>query len=426
MCIPHYLFITKLIDSFFHSLTLSLKSTDCFSCVSVSSSNSSEYGNDNDELLNEKIEALTEDAFEDEAHPITINCTNKTTSSPSASSINSNKTSRLNSKNNRLSTTSSIPEDQQEDQDQKQHRVVKTSASNVSIMSYSFRLAKSDLAPLANYLELWHAELLEMTPRLEAVLRREQNLIDTNAFSNNPFNEDWIGPTIIDPSASATSATSEEDKPKPKPEPEPEPETREEGEPEPEVEEPPEERMAGVLVESQVRQIFANLPPKIQSQPWRLVYSTRSHGFSLRNFYRNVASEVKYIASSEADEESPVLVVIQDTVGNTFGSYLTTAPRVTDSFVGTGKSWLFAFAGLRRKKMRISRWSGRNEHFFKGSADSVIFGADEGHFGILVDGDLHNGRLQACSTFENWPPPGLEEDFVVSCLECWSFSSSDA
>ena len=53
--------------------------------------------------------------------------------------------------------------------------------------------------------------------------------------------------------------------------------------------------------------------------------------------------------SKEADPEAvggPCLIVIQSTESRIFGSFLTAYPRLTDNFVGTGKSWLFAFGSL--------------------------------------------------------------------------------
>ena len=90
-----------------------------------------------------------------------------------------------------------------------------------------------------------------------------------------------------------------------------------------------------------------------------------------------------------------------------------------------GKSWLFAFGGRRGQKLRIYKWSGLNEHFFRGTIDNMIIGADEGRFGILLDGDLHKGRVQECATFKGWQPADdLEEDFVIGCLEVWTFESA--
>ena len=45
-----------------------------------------------------------------------------------------------------------------------------------------------------------------------------------------------------------------------------------------------------ILEDTHLQQIFANLPPKIQNQPWTLAYSTQVNGFSLKNLYRECKS----------------------------------------------------------------------------------------------------------------------------------------
>ena len=128
----------------------------------------------------------------------------------------------------------------------------------------------------------------------------------------------------------------------------------------------------------------------------------------------------------DGSEESggPSLVIIQSTDGRIFGSFLTCYPGKTDTFVGTGKSWLYAFGGRKGTKLRIYKWSGLNEHFYRGTSENIIIGAEEGRFGISIDENLHKGRVQECNTFQSWPAhAGLEEDFVISCLEVWTFES---
>ena len=45
-----------------------------------------------------------------------------------------------------------------------------------------------------------------------------------------------------------------------------------------------------ILEDTHLQQIFANLSPKIQNQPWTLAYSTQVNGFSLKNLYRECKS----------------------------------------------------------------------------------------------------------------------------------------
>ena len=254
----------------------------------------------------------------------------------------------------------------------------------------SYRFERSDLLALASYLELWHSEFLEMSPRTGAILRREKDL--TYAFSN-PFDED---PDMLIAGEPAMNDKSD------------------------------------ILEETHSNQLFANLPAKIQSQHWSLKYSTNANGFSLRNLYRCSSSggsdDLLYVRqpSTSEDETGPTLMVIQTTEGRIFGAFLTCSLGLSETFVGTGKSWLFAFGGRKGSKVRVYKWSGLNEHFFRGTNESIIIGADEGHFGILIDGDLHKGRVQECATFQNWPLADLEEDFEIHSLEVWRFESFEA
>ena len=254
-----------------------------------------------------------------------------------------------------------------------------------SNVTKTFHFDKNELVHLATYLELWHAERMEMTPRIASRVSQEKDLIF--AEGNDGGLDDLFGTPVLTG-----------------------------------------DQKSGILEETHLKQLFANMPPKVQNQPWTLTYSTHINGFSLRNLYRCLSGSDNDFDNkvSKIDVENPLpsCLVIQSTEGRIFGAFLSCYPGLTESFVGTGKSWLFAFGGRLGQKLRIYKWSGLNEHFFRGTNDSLIIGADEGRFGILVDGDLHKGRVQQCSTFQNWPLADLEEDFVVGCLEVWTFESS--
>ena len=256
-----------------------------------------------------------------------------------------------------------------------------------SNVTKTFHFDKNELVHLATYLELWHAERMEMTPRIASRVSQEKDLIFANSEGNDGGLDDLFGTPVLTG-----------------------------------------DQKSGILEETHLKQLFANMPPKVQNQPWTLTYSTHINGFSLRNLYRCLSGSDNDFDNkvSKIDMENPLpsCLVIQSTEGRIFGAFLSCYPGLTESFVGTGKSWLFAFGGRLGQKLRIYKWSGLNEHFFRGTSDSLIIGADEGRFGILVDGDLHKGRVQQCSTFQNWPLADLEEDFVVGCLEVWTFESS--
>ena len=77
-----------------------------------------------------------------------------------------------------------------------------------------------------------------------------------------------------------------------------------------------------VLSGDMAKSLFGRMPPKIQSQPWKLAFSTQTDGFSLQNLYRTL----------EGDVDAPVLVVIADATGDVFGAYLTCVPKATITF----------------------------------------------------------------------------------------------
>ena len=224
---------------------------------------------------------------------------------------------------------------------------------------YLFEVAKCDCTNLMNYLDLWYQEILNVELSLKQFL-------DAEAEVGMPY-EAEEGPSVLD--------------------------------------------ISHILSEEMEMDIHLQLPPKFQTQHWSLAYSTQTHGFSLHNLYRTVA-----------EDPEPFLIAIMDNCGHVFGAFLTCTPQLCENFIGTGRSWLFAYNDQKdgdNSKINIFHWSGKNEYFFRGTSDNIIIGAADGKFGILVDGDLHRGRVQECSTFDNWPL--REEDFTIKCLECWKF-----
>ncbi len=81
--------------------------------------------------------------------------------------------------------------------------------------------------------------------------------------------------------------------------------------------------------------------------------------------------------------------------------------------------------GGNKADVKVSVWnrgSTGNQHFFQGKSNCMVFGASGGQFGIWVDGNLDRGRIDPCSTFEQWPPTNHQpKDFKVKCLECYNF-----
>ncbi|TRY72214.1 hypothetical protein TCAL_01081 [Tigriopus californicus] len=161
--------------------------------------------------------------------------------------------------------------------------------------------------------------------------------------------------------------------------------------------------------------LLQTVPACLQHGTVNLVYSTSRDGYSLKNLYRKVSLG-----------EPPFILVIQDHQHRKFGAFATCPLMVTENFVGTGQSFLFKVRGGgddddvdESRSIKCSEWSKINDYFFKGQNDAMLFGADDGKFGIIIDSNLYRGRLEKCGTYVDWPDE--ERDFHVKILECWNF-----
>ena len=66
--------------------------------------------------------------------------------------------------------------------------------------------------------------------------------------------------------------------------------------------------------------------------PWQLVFTTETDGFSLNNIYRKVDG---------LERNSPTLIAIRDTEDCCFGALVSDNPSVSEKFYGTGESFLW-------------------------------------------------------------------------------------
>ncbi|MGH0151713.1 UNVERIFIED_CONTAM: hypothetical protein FKN15_020705 [Acipenser sinensis] len=162
---------------------------------------------------------------------------------------------------------------------------------------------------------------------------------------------------------------------------------------------------SNIMEESHIRELSSHLPPRILIHSWQLAYSTSLHGSSLKTLYRKLSQR-----------ESPALLVIKDFHNQIFGCFVSHPLRLSDSFYGTGETFLFTFY----PGFKCFHWTGENSFFIKGDLDSIAIGGGSGHFGLWLDENLYLGRSSPCSTFDN---NTLSEtaDFRVLELEVWNF-----
>ncbi|XP_029937804.1 oxidation resistance protein 1 isoform X2 [Myripristis murdjan] len=161
-----------------------------------------------------------------------------------------------------------------------------------------------------------------------------------------------------------------------------------------------------ILEASHVRELCVELPPRTVGHTWQLVYSTSHHGASLKSLYRKLSGT-----------ESPVLIVIKDALDQVFGAFLSHPLRPSETFYGTGETFLF----MLHPRFKCFRWTGENSFFIKGDWDSFAIGGGSGHFGLWVDEALYLGRSRPCHTFNNCCLSETD-DFRVMELEVWTFS----
>lgn len=206
-----------------------------------------------------------------------------------------------------------------------------------------------------------------------------------------------------------------------------------------------------ILKPMHIRELSNQMPARAEGYAWTLAFSTTTMGFSLKSLYRSLS---RY--------EGPVLLVIRDSEQQVFGAFSSCTLNPSDSFYGTGETYLFSFKQTKQSSSAASKapattnspapmqttsstlstaseagssgnqkdsvqtrffrypWTGDNLYFIKGNADSLAFGAGEGKYGLWLDEDLYHGSTHSCKTFKNEPLTN-HEDFVVCTLECWCF-----
>uniref|UniRef100_A0A3B3YQ29 TLDc domain-containing protein n=1 Tax=Poecilia mexicana TaxID=48701 RepID=A0A3B3YQ29_9TELE len=153
-------------------------------------------------------------------------------------------------------------------------------------------------------------------------------------------------------------------------------------------------------------ELCKELPARTVGRAWQLAYSTSRHGASLKSLYRKLSST-----------DSPVLIVIKDALDELFGAFLSDPLRPSETFYGTGETFLF----MLHPRFKSFRWTGENSFFIKGDLDCFAVGGGSGHFGLWVDENLYLGRSSPCYTFNNCCLSETD-DFRIMELEVWTFS----
>jgi len=157
-----------------------------------------------------------------------------------------------------------------------------------------------------------------------------------------------------------------------------------------------------IMTIEQMESLREAIPAMYRMREWSLVYSTKRDGISLKSLYR--------LASGK----SVTVLVVSDFNGAIFGAFCTETWKVDSRYGGTGESFVFTLAPTGMKYA----WSGENDYYMLGSADSIAIGGGSAH-AIRLEEDLLQGSSGECETFRS-PPLASENMFKVRRIELWS------
>jgi hypothetical protein len=163
-----------------------------------------------------------------------------------------------------------------------------------------------------------------------------------------------------------------------------------------------------LVSESHIKKLVPHLPSQAIGHNMHLIYSTFTHGISLRTMYRNML----------AFGDTPVLFIVRDDANKLFGAMVSSYLRLSNCFYGTGESCLFSFDD--EDNLEVFPWTGLNSYFIKGNTDSIVIGSGDGHFGLWLDENFLHGSSYNCETYGN-RSLATTEDFLCTGVEAWGF-----
>ncbi|KAH9837596.1 TLD-domain-containing protein [Rhodofomes roseus] len=146
---------------------------------------------------------------------------------------------------------------------------------------------------------------------------------------------------------------------------------------------------------------------------WNLLYSLDQHGISLNTLYRRCENHM-----------GGALVVMRDSGDAVFGVWMGQGVHLSKgAYYGSGESFLWKL--LPGKRLRIYKWTGKNDYVALCEPEYLSFGGGDGHYGLYLDDTLNDGSSARCLTFENEPlcseGPRQGENVRFECvgLEVW-------
>ncbi|KAI0776556.1 TLD-domain-containing protein [Trametes elegans] len=146
---------------------------------------------------------------------------------------------------------------------------------------------------------------------------------------------------------------------------------------------------------------------------WTLLYSLDQHGISLNTLYARCQ-----------DFRGSALLVIRDANDAVFGAWMGEGIHPSKGgYYGSGESFLWQLVG--KDRVRVYKWTGKNDYVALCETDYISFGGGDGNYGLWLDQTLSDGSSARCPTFDNEPlcslGPRQGEAVTFECvgLEVW-------
>ncbi|CAM9115574.1 unnamed protein product [Ectocarpus sp. 6 AP-2014] len=205
-----------------------------------------------------------------------------------------------------------------------------------------------------------------------------------------------------------------------------------------------------IVTHSTLARMEAAQPKHHRGYNWYLLYSTFRDGASYTTLYNRIQGE------------EPTFLIVESMRGEVFGGFATSAWSSGCQYYGTGECFLFKMEGERvtveseeeqtendsddrsadgrtgsseavaasktllEGEMTAFGWTGMNMYlqYSDGKGIAMGGGGTDGSFGLFIGEDFLTGSTGKCDTYGN-PPLCSQEQFQVSQVEVWGFTTAD-
>eukprot|EP01064_Diplonema_japonicum_P016986 TRINITY_DN25048_c0_g1_i1.p1 TRINITY_DN25048_c0_g1~~TRINITY_DN25048_c0_g1_i1.p1 ORF type:complete len:260 (+),score=45.85 TRINITY_DN25048_c0_g1_i1:55-834(+) len=149
------------------------------------------------------------------------------------------------------------------------------------------------------------------------------------------------------------------------------------------------------ICEEDCKRVSAALPPRFKRSSWEEVYNSARNGFSPKVFFKTV----------EKVKES--ILVVRDSADNIFGAFTTDGYKKTDSFYGSGETFLFNICRETNQLHSYLSAGENNSYIHVASSGAIYFGGPVDSSptvnALYIAPNLQGGTTAACPTFANPP-----------------------